>query len=523
MSGADLVALLPLAILAATSVAVPLAIAVRRSHRASLCTASAGFAASLASLPIAGAMAPRSVSGMLVVDGLALFYIGLMVATALALMLLSYFYLSSRSLVREEYYALFPLTTLGAAVLASAIHFATFFLGLELLTVGLLVLIAYQRSSALTLEAGLKYLILAGVSSASVLFGLALLYFDSGSLELASIAAADRLSVLAWAGVLLVVAGLGFKLALVPFHLWTPDVFQGAPMPVAAFVATVSKTAVVAFLLRTLEPAAATGRLANVLSVLALASMSVGNLLALPQTNLKRLLGFSSVAHMGYLLIALIAGGPSGASAATFYLAAYAITSVAAFGVPIVLSSADGREADDVEGLRGLSRRKPALAAILAVGMLSLAGLPPTGGFVGKLYLMGSGVEAGLWPLLAGLVINSAIGVVYYLRVVIAAYRPAAEAAAQPAPAAQLALVGAAATGTGPLGLGGSAAAAVATLAPAAVAAGPSQAGSGPEFASGSTGERLLLVLITGVVIAMGVYPGPLIGWIGDLLALAAP
>jgi NADH-quinone oxidoreductase subunit N len=494
LSAADLVALLPLEALAAASVAVPLVIAVRRSHAAVMITAAVALLAGLATLPLAAAGGPRDVGGLLMVDGMALLYIALILVTALVIVLLSYGYLQSRDVAREEYYALVPLATLGAGVLAAASHFATFFLGLELLTVGLLVLIAYHRTQALTLEAGLKYLVLAGVSSASVLMGLGLLYFELGTMDLAAIAgSAGRWDVLSWAGVLLVVTGIGFKLALVPFHLWTPDVFQGSSMPVAAYVATVSKTSVVALVLRALEPAAGTPTLTLVLTVLALATMLVGNLLALAQTNLKRLLGFSSVAHMGYLLVAFVAGGQDGPAVATFYLWVYCLTSLAVFGALTVLSSgAGGSETDEIEGLRGLSRSRPALAGVLAVGLLSLAGLPPTAGFLGKLYLIGVGVQTGQWLLLAALLATSVIGVVYYLRVVIVVFRASDEEAA----------AAAATPGHAPV-LAGGVATAVASV-----------------LGSGRAAERVLLVAVTAAVVAIGVYPGPLIDWIGRLMGL---
>ncbi len=250
----------------------------------------------------------REIHGLLFADGLSLLYTGLVLGAALLLVLLSYGYLRARPLPKEEYYALLLLTTLGAVVLAWAGHFAAFFLGLELLSVGLFVLIAYPRERPLSLEAGLKYLVLAGVSSAFVLFGLALIYYERGTMRLAGLASGGPFGALAWAGLAMVLVGLGFKLALVPFHLWTPDVFQGSPMPVAALIATISKGSMFALLLRALQPSLATGALALVLTILAVASMFAGNLLALLQGNLKRLLGYSSIAHVGYLLVAFLAG-----------------------------------------------------------------------------------------------------------------------------------------------------------------------------------------------------------------------
>ncbi len=474
MSRADFLALLPLAAVAATSVAVLLAIAVRRSHRLVFWISVAGLSLALACLAPASRQGPREIHGLLVADGLSLLYTGLALGAGLVLVLLSYGYLRARALPREEYYALLHLSILGAAVLAWASHFATFFLGLELLSVGLFVLIAYPRTRPDSLEAGLKYLVLAGVSSAFVLFGLALLYYERGTLHLAELASGAPFGAPAWAGLAMVLVGLGFKLALVPFHLWTPDVFQGSPMPVAALIATVSKGSVFALLLRGLQPVLPSGVPTLVLTVLAVASMFAGNLLALLQGNLKRLLGYSSIAHVGYLLVAFLAGGASGAAAVSFYLLAYFLTSLAAFGVLSVLPPAEGGDMDELSDLRGLAHRRPLLTAILVVALLSLAGIPVTAGFIGKFYLLAAGIQARLWLLAASLVASSLIGLYYYLRVILAFFLPAQEGL-QPA------------TAFVPV-----------PRAPA---------------------RSLLLGLVTAALLGLGLYPGPVVRWITGLLA----
>jgi NADH-quinone oxidoreductase subunit N len=247
-----------------------------------------------------------------------------------------------------------------------------------------------------------------------------------------SLPGADLLTL---AGLALVIAGIGFKLALAPFHLWTPDVYEGAPAPVTAFIATVSKGAIFALLLRLF----ATGiqqesPLFLIFVVLAVASMFIGNLLGLLQQNLKRVLAYSSIANMGYLLVAFLAGGQGGAAAATFYLVAYIATLMGAFAIITALSGSD-RDADEIDDYLGLAWRRPWLAGAFTVMLLSLIGIPLTAGFVGKFYLLLAGIAAALstnplmWVLAVSLVINSVIGLFYYLRIVITLYRraPAAE------------------------------------------------------------------------------------------------
>jgi NADH-quinone oxidoreductase subunit N len=238
------------------------------------------------------------------------------------------------------------------------------------------------------------------------------------------LATADKTrSVFVLTGLAMTATGIGFKLAVVPFHMWTPDVYEGAPAPVAAFVATVSKGAIVALLLRYVMQTGAHpyGSLMLAFSVMAAASMVVGNLLALLQENVKRILAYSSIAHLGYLLVALVAGGSRGVEAATYYLVAYMLTTLSAFGSVIVLSDTD-RDAETMAAYRGLFWRRPWLAVVFTAAILSLAGIPLTAGFVGKFYVLVAGVESTLWPLILLLVFGSAVGLFYYLRIVVAMY-----------------------------------------------------------------------------------------------------
>ena len=426
MTRTDLIAISPLIILSAAVVAVMLAIAWRRSHRLAAGLAVLGLGATLASLGWASSAATGRVTPLLVVDDYALFYTGLLCAASLAIAILAYGYFARRPGQQEEFYLLLLLATLGAVVLAGSVHFASLFLGLEIMSVSLYALIAYPRGRRRPLEAGIKYLVLAAASSAFLLFGMALIYAETGSMDLATLAPflAGEGGALVLAGFGLLLTGIGFKLALVPFHMWTPDVYTGAPAPVTALVATVSKGGMFAVVLRFfVEAGGVSGQLFLVLSLIAVASMVAGNLLALLQDNVKRLLAYSSIAHLGYLLVALLAGGELAVEAATFYLVAYFVTILTAFGVVTVSRPAGGDEEAEAEALadyQGLFWRRPWLAAVFTASLLSLAGIPLTAGFLGKFYVLAAGVDAALWALVIALVVNSAIGLFYYLRVVVA-------------------------------------------------------------------------------------------------------
>ena len=316
------------------------------------------------------------------------------------------------------------VSCLGAGAMVCSRHFASFYLSLEVMTIPLYGMISYVCTGRRGVEAGLKYLILAGAASAFLLFGVALVYSEAGTLDFvgmacATVSASGNLVVLA--GLAMVLVGLGFKLSLVPFHLWTPDVYEGAPAPATAFMATVSKGAVIAALLRyfgTVTPDMFLS-LRDAFSIAAALSMIAGNLLALRQTNVKRILACSSIAHVGYAAVAFLALGDTAAHALAFYFAGYFAATLGAFGVITLLSTSGSvRERDRLEDYRGLFHTRPALAAVLAVMLLSLAGIPLTAGFLGKVWVFLAGIRAGLWWQTACLVLASAVGLVYYLRIV---------------------------------------------------------------------------------------------------------
>lgn len=428
MTGADLVALLPLLIVAATAVLTMVLVAIRRSHAATVVLTLAGLAAAFVCLWPAASVTPRRVTPLLIVDHYALFYTGLILAASIAVVLLSYGYFQKYRMHREELYILLSVATLGSSVLVAAGHFVSFFLGLELLSVALYGMISYPHLRPLPLEAGLKYLVLAAVSAAFLLFGMALVYAAVGTMEFGKMAAIFRSGAaaapsLVLPGLALMVTGFGFKLAVAPFHLWTPDVYEGAPAPVTAYVATVSKGAMFALLLRYFNGSAihAAGPVFAVFSIIAIASMLAGNIMGLLQNNIKRILAYSSIAHLGYLLVAFQAAGDLGSAAVTFYLTAYFVTTLGAFGIVTVLSGED-QDADTLEEYRGLFWRRPAVAAIFTIMLLSLAGIPVTAGFLGKFYIVAAGAAAARWALVVVLVVASSIGLFYYLRIVVALY-----------------------------------------------------------------------------------------------------
>jgi len=438
MNTADVLALLPFLLIAVTSVFVMLAIAMWRQHWLSLGITLVGLAAAFGSLWLVAPQAPRRVTSLLILDQYAVFYIGLILAATFAIAILCYGYLQLHSETREELYVLLLVATLGSMALVASSHFVSFFLGLEILSVALYALSAYLHTRSRSLEAGIKYLILAGSSSAFLLFGMSLIYAQLGTMDLfrlATLLPDAQNSPLVLGGLVFIVTGIGFKLGVVPFHLWTPDVYEGAPAPVTAFLATVSKGAIFALLLRYYYSSGAQQfrPVFLLFAIIAIASMLIGNLLALLQNNIKRILAYSSIAHMGYLLVAFEASGSAASEAIAFYLVAYFITTIGAFGVVTVLSAGE-RDADTLEDYAGLFWRRPMLASIFTLMLLSLAGIPVTAGFFAKFSVVAAGASAGIWGLILILVITSVIGLFYYLRVVVTMFARVREEAPRAEP-----------------------------------------------------------------------------------------
>lgn len=422
MSNSDLHAFTPLLLLAGASVLVMLLIVARLSHRVIQSVSLVLFLVSFASLAYVRNVLPYHIDPLFVIDSFGVFMMGLIIFSGLVVNVLSYIYFEEKEEGPREYYVLLFLCTLGACVLAVSEHFISLFLGLEILTVGLYALIAYLRKRNHSIEAGIKYLILAAFSSAFLLFGMALIYLQTGTMAFADMAKAitsGDVPPLFLTGLGMMLVGVGFKLAVVPFHMWTADVYQGAPVPVTAFIATASKGGVVAVLLRffiVIDGFRMEG-LELMLTCIAIASMVTGNLLALRQDNIKRLLAYSSIAHLGYLLVAFIAGSAMVPHAVSFYLMAYFITTLAAFGVVAVLSHREA-DAEDLSVYKALFWKHPMLACILSAALLSLAGIPLTAGFTGKFYILATGIQGGFWLLAFVLIGSSVVGLYYYLRVI---------------------------------------------------------------------------------------------------------
>jgi len=366
---------------------------------------------------VAGGRAGSGFGGMYVRDPLTrMIDLAALGAAGLAV-LLSPAYLTRVRLPRGEYYALVLLSTVGAMVMAASGTLLTLFLGLEILSLPLYILAGLARRSRRSQEAGLKYLLLGAFATAFFAYGVALVYGATGSIALGRIAAAPRSPMLG-AGVALLTIGLGFEAALVPFHAWAPDVYEGAPLPVTAFMSVVAKIGAFAGLLRVFPLALPqfAAQWGQALAAIAILTMILGNLAALLQTNLKRLLAYSGIAHAGYLLIGVASGGPAGIWSVLFYLLVYAGMTLGAFGILLLLER-QGAEADRLEDLAGLAARAPWAAVALALFMVSLAGLPPTAGFIAKLYLFRAALGAHQTALALVGVLTSVVAVYYYLRV----------------------------------------------------------------------------------------------------------
>lgn len=368
----------------------------------------------------------RGFRDMVVLDNYALFIHLVIIYAAALVVLLSMDYLRRAGAESGEYYALVLFATSGMLLLASANDLIVVFLAVELMSLSLYVLAGLFKRRAPAGEASLKYFLLGVFASAFLLYGIALLYGATGTTNFDRIAAAvgarprDPLVLI---GLGLLLAGFGFKISSVPFHMWAPDVYQGAPTSVTAFIASGSKAAVFAALIRFVLAGlrAMQADWTVLLGALAALTMTVGNVVAIAQSNVKRMLAYSSVAHVGYMLVGVAAGGVAGGSAVLFYLLAYTFTTVGTFGV-LTLCERAGEEAVEVKDYAGLGRRHPLLALTLTLFLLSLIGIPPLAGFVGKFYLFGSAVRAGHVTLAVVGVLNSAVAAYYYLRVVVYMY-----------------------------------------------------------------------------------------------------
>ncbi|OUR72077.1 NADH-quinone oxidoreductase subunit N [Methylophaga sp. 41_12_T18] len=332
-------------------------------------------------------------------------------------------YLRARGLFRGEYYALAIFATLGMLIMVSSYHFLTLYLGLELLSLCLYAMVALHRDSVVATEAAMKYFILGALASGMLLYGMSIIYGATGSLAIDAIAVAIQtggldITVLSF-GLVFLIIGIGFKFGAVPFHMWLPDVYHGAPTAVTLFIATAPKIAAFAMIIRLLVEGL--GELhqhwQGMLIILAVLSMIIGNVVAIAQTNLKRMLAYSTISHVGFLLLGVLSGSSEGYAASMFYVLVYSLTTLGGFGM-IILMSRQGFEADNIDDYRGLSERSPWFAFMMLILMFSMAGIPPMVGFYAKLAVIKSVISVDLISVAIIAVLMSVVGAYYYLRMI---------------------------------------------------------------------------------------------------------
>jgi NADH-quinone oxidoreductase subunit N len=443
LAASDAIRFLPEIILTVMGTLLMVLIPLTRSHGSSRFghIAVAALVAAIGGAVYAGLDPGPAFGGMLVVDGFATFFRVLVLVVGILTVLPSYHFLRRQGAETGEYHALLLYSIAGQCLMAAANDLIVVFIGLEISSISSYVLAGYFRDDKRANESALKYFLLGSFATAFLLYGVALIYGSTGTVNLAAVRAvllgANAPSpVFVGVAAALMFVGLGFKVSAAPFQIWAPDVYQGAPTPVAAFLSAGPKAAAFAVLLRVfvsaLEPI---GRgWEPLVWISALASMTIGNFAALLQTNVKRLLAYSSIAHAGYVLVALTARSNTGAAAAMFYLAAYAFMNIGAFAVVSHISGR-GERYQNVEDLSGLGQKQPLAAAMLSIFLLSLIGVPLTGGFFGKFYIFKAALDSHLvWLTVLGL-LNSAVAAYYYLRILVMMYmRDPAEAVASAEP-----------------------------------------------------------------------------------------
>jgi len=432
MSFSELMPLAPVMIVALTAIVVMLLIAIKRNHNLIATASVVGLNLAAAYVLIAmfgGAVAPANIMGMFMLDPFTLLYQLVILIAALACCTLSHAYIESYKDNREELYILMLCSVAGAMLMVASSHYASFFISLELMSIPVYGLLAYTHQRSQSLEAGIKYLVLSATASAMLLMGMAYIYAYTGSLSFydnvqALMQALKQPMVILGLG--LIVFAVAFKLSLAPFHKWTPDVYAGAPAPIATFLATVAKVATIGLFVRYLLASGAilVDSIVTIITIIAVLSILVGNFLAVRQVNLKRILGYSSIAHFGYLLIGLVSMTYASLGNVSVYVITYVLTTIGAFGAVALMSSPynNADEAQSLADYRGLFWRRPVLTATLTVMMLSLAGIPLTAGFIGKFLVVMAAVTTQHWFLAAMIIVGSGIGLYYYLRVMVVMY-----------------------------------------------------------------------------------------------------
>ncbi len=365
--------------------------------------------------------------GMVQVDNFSVFFNIIFLAAAIITILMSRDYLKSKNIERFEFYPMILFAAAGMMIMASSADLIVIFLGLEIMSIPLYVMAGFFRNDPDSNESSIKYFMMGAFATAFLLYGIALIYGAAGTTDLRRIMTdlgflMSHSGLFLYSGALLVLVGFAFKIAAVPFHMWVPDVYQGAPTPVTAYFSVAPKAAGFAALLRIFVYGfGGLNELSVLFWILAVLTMSLGNLLAIFQSNIKRMLAYSSIAHAGYILVALSVGGAGAVSAAAYYLLAYTFFNLGGFAIVSLINSRTGSNAS-IDEMKGISARHPFLAALLALFMFALAGFPPTAGFLGKFFLFSEAVRAGYIWLAIIAVMNSFVSVYYYLRVVVVAY-----------------------------------------------------------------------------------------------------
>lgn len=432
MSFSELMPLAPVMIVALTAIVVMILTSIKRNHNLIATASVVGLNLAAANILLnmfGGQFAPSNVMGMFMVDPFTMLYQLVILVASLACCTLSHAYIETYKDNREELYILMLCSVAGAMLMVASSHYASFFISLELMSIPVYGMLAYTHQRANSLEAGIKYLVLSATASAMLLMGMAYIYAYTGSLSFYESFQALMQNIrqpMVLLGLALIIFAVGFKLSLAPFHKWTPDVYAGAPAPIATFLATAAKVATIGLFVRYLLTSGAilVESLVTIITIIAVLSILVGNFLAVRQVNLKRILGYSSIAHFGYLLIGLISMTYASLGNISVYVITYVLTTIGAFGAVALMSSPYNNvdEAESLADYRGLFWRRPVLTATLTVMMLSLAGIPLTAGFIGKFLVVMAAVTTQHWFLAAMIVVGSGIGLYYYLRVMVVMY-----------------------------------------------------------------------------------------------------
>ncbi|URJ26001.1 NADH-quinone oxidoreductase subunit NuoN [Blochmannia endosymbiont of Camponotus sp.] len=439
MTWTQIILLLPVLIIGMTIVIIMLSIAYRRNLFLHTSLTIFGFSLAIVSIGLVWDQKARDILQLMCVDNFSILYIILVLVSGLSSSVLAYkWLLIYPSKNRDEFYLLLLISSIGGILLATTNHLVILFLGMELISLPLFGLIGYSFFKKFSLEASIKYIILSGVSSSFILFGIALIYAATGFLSFTSISQLLRLHIIAsnqsilisTIGLGMMMVGFGFKLSLVPFHLWTPDIYQGAPSSISLYLTTSSKIATISVLIRLFMvfPNQYNKVFCIFLSGIACCSVLFGNLMAIKQDNIKRVLAYSSIAHTGYVLIGVIAvlqANPIALETIGIYLVSYVLTSIGVFGIISIMSVFYANEDTDVDSLflyRGLFWHRPMLSVLFTITILSLAGIPMTLGFIGKFYLFVLGIDSKLWWLTIFIAMSSVISIFYYLRIIINLY-----------------------------------------------------------------------------------------------------